>query len=77
MRSSGEKQALVQRVESHSKLDDHLKKLIDIIEYTTSKKCIHMVEKPELACCQVSTLCWMGNSNEIIFIENCFGAFEE
>jgi hypothetical protein len=30
------------------KLDDCLKKLIGIIEYTTCKRCLDMAEKPEV-----------------------------
>jgi hypothetical protein len=38
------------------KLDEHFKKLIGIIEYTTFKSCLDMAEKPEVGRCQVRTV---------------------
>jgi hypothetical protein len=38
------------------KLDDHLEKLIGIIEYTTFRRCLDMAEKPEVGRCQLKTL---------------------
>jgi hypothetical protein len=51
VRPSGEKQAAIRRAEFNSELDDCLKKPIDIIEYTTCKKCLEITEKPEVGRC--------------------------
>jgi hypothetical protein len=51
------------------KLDDRFKKLIGVIEYTTSKKCLDMGEKLEIGWCQVGTVWRMRNSNESISLK--------
>jgi hypothetical protein len=38
------------------KLDDCLKKLADITEHTTCKRCFDMAEKPEVGWCQIRTV---------------------
>jgi hypothetical protein len=59
------------------KLDDGLKKLINISECTIFKKCIDMTEKPEVRWRQVMTVWRMKNSNEGIVIQRHFVACEE
>jgi hypothetical protein len=77
IRSSGEKQAPIQRAESHLKLDDPLKRLIDVIKYMICKRCIDMAERSTVGWCQIKTVWRMRNSNKRIFIKNCLDAFEE
>jgi hypothetical protein len=51
------------------KLDDRLKKFIDMIEDTTCKRCFNMAEKPEVGWCQARNVWRMRNCNERIFIK--------
>jgi hypothetical protein len=44
-----------------SKLDECLKKLINLIEYTTCMRCLDMTEKPEFGWCPVRTVWRMRN----------------
>jgi hypothetical protein len=59
------------------KLDDRVKKLINIIEFTTCKRCFDMGEKPEVGWCQVRTAWRMRTIAKEFSSNSCFGAFEE
>jgi hypothetical protein len=51
------------------KLHDRLDKLVNIIEYTTCKKCLDTTAKSEAGWSQPMTVWRMWNSNERIFIK--------
>jgi hypothetical protein len=59
------------------KLDDGLKKLTNITEYTPCKRRRDLADPPAVGWRQVGAVERMRNSSERIFIENCFDAFEE
>jgi hypothetical protein len=59
------------------KLGDHFKKLINIIEYATCKRCLDITERPEVGWCRVRTIWRMRSSNKRTFIKNYCDAFEE
>jgi hypothetical protein len=52
------------------KLDDRLKNLTSITEYTSFKRCLDMAEKTKVGRCPVKTAWRTKNTNEGIFINN-------
>jgi uncharacterized membrane protein len=59
------------------KLDECLKNVISVIEYTTCKRSLDLAEKPEVGWCQIGTVSPRRNSSERILVNNCFDTFEE